>query len=754
MLDTKQAPTSLLNYTIVNQSSGTRHCGLITEVTMTDEELELSILEKYVARHQQAETADPRATDKCARELDMREVLRELTGEEGANLSYIADLWIGRLAPPSPGRSKGPLRRCSNSDLNTSDHKFHARAFQDPANDAPAPAWDRIRELREKLSVQGPVAPTKELEQRFSILLSPRQEQRDFDTWCDDARDQGNPIGVLFVDIDHFKRLNTRYTEFVVDQTILPEAQKLLKRLTAHRGGAYGHGGDEFVVVLPNHDREEVMAFAEKVRGAFEAHEFQVDDKYEELTVTIGAAIWPDHGEALSDVLEAANKAENLAKKERRNTVRMLVPRHVIAEADNQLEGEGKAAMLGLAHPFLHPFLAWYYSVELWTQEGQAFPAVVFPLATPKDATSTGSVLGPWDCANARATLEEDEDWACLDRRYVNLRKRARRRIENRQTFCLQKILLEDDLPIVHSNLTGYYEDCLATCDALEWELLVAFGSTPPTSSEPEEFARFSESRLPLRQAGKSFANEKGSSPYLTGAGRSAAIAVATFTLAKRPDGSFVTFLGHRSAKTAAHPHLLHVAPSGMLQPIWHWQNPAKVMNSPYYKAEWSLRNHVLREVVEELFSIDFEKELADRPPETPDVILGHPEVKFLDDLMNSGGAKLFVTGVLVNLLNLRTEIATVLLIHDPIWYERHSRGTDGLPTFASNWEFLNYEELKKQDLPRFWHSPVWTPSGDNDSRDLLSRIGSVSPENFVVPGAVTLLLGLQFARTILETKC
>ncbi len=48
---------------------------------MTDEELELSILEKYVVRHQQAETADPRATDKCARELDMREVLRELTGE-------------------------------------------------------------------------------------------------------------------------------------------------------------------------------------------------------------------------------------------------------------------------------------------------------------------------------------------------------------------------------------------------------------------------------------------------------------------------------------------------------------------------------------------------------------------------------------------------------------------------------------------------------------------------------------------------
>jgi hypothetical protein len=361
------------------------------------------------------------------------------------------------------------------------------------------------------------------------------------------------------------------------------------------------------------------------------------------------------------------------------------------------------------------------------------------------------NVLGPWDCATARATFEKD--WACPDRQYVDLRKRAERRIENRQTFCLQKILLQDDLPIVHSNLVGYYEDCLATCDALEWELLVAFGSDPPRSSDPDAFARFSESRLPLRQAARRFCERQGVSLYLTGTGRSAAIAVATFTLAKNADGSLVTFLGHRSAKTAAHPHLLHVAPSGMLQPIWHWQNPTKTMDSPYYQAEWSLANHVLREVAEELFGSDFEKELADKRPETPDVILGHPEVKLLHDLINSGGAELWVTGVLVNLLNLRTEVATVLLILDPSWYERHSQGTHGLPKFARNWEFLNDEELKAQDLPRFWHSPVWTASGGDLSQNLLSRIGGVSPTRFVVPGAVTLLLGLQFARTALETK-
>ena len=42
---------------------------------MTDDKLELSILEKHVTRHQEAETAEPRATNKCARELGVREVL-------------------------------------------------------------------------------------------------------------------------------------------------------------------------------------------------------------------------------------------------------------------------------------------------------------------------------------------------------------------------------------------------------------------------------------------------------------------------------------------------------------------------------------------------------------------------------------------------------------------------------------------------------------------------------------------------------
>jgi diguanylate cyclase (GGDEF)-like protein len=173
------------------------------------------------------------------------------------------------------------------------------------------------------VSAQYPPAPIKELEQKFKILLSQPQEQRDFDAWRADIREHASLIGILFIDIDHFKGLNSRHTETKVDETILPEAQKLLKQLTNYRGGAYRHGGEEFVVMLPNYDREEIMAFAEKVRAAFETQKFQVDGTDEAVTVSIGVAIWPYHGENLSDVLAVANIAEHQAKIEGRNTVRI-----------------------------------------------------------------------------------------------------------------------------------------------------------------------------------------------------------------------------------------------------------------------------------------------------------------------------------------------------------------------------------------------------------------------------------------------
>ncbi len=217
----------------------------------------------------------------------------------------------------------------------------------------------------------------------------------------------------------------------------------------------------------------------------------------------------------------------------------------VAAKAQAQLAAQGEKALRGLAHPLLYQFLAWYYGVTLWSCHEQDFPAVVMPVEPALEVGVDGDVLEPWNSSVARAIVPTD--LARPERRYVDVRRRAKRRMDNLQTFCLESIR-PDGLPVIRGNLVGEYFDMLATCDSLEEELLVAFASHPPQSAQ--DFDHFAKEKLPLRNLAKAFCAQKSASPYLTGIGRSAALAVSTLTLARKLDGSVLTFIGHRSGKT------------------------------------------------------------------------------------------------------------------------------------------------------------------------------------------------------------
>ena len=284
---------------------------------MTDEEIELAILRRYIEQHKVGELADPKLSNKCARELDMRDVIRRITGESGPEMEYTARLWHGRLAPQHAA-SKGPLRPCSDSRINNGEHRYHARAF---INAGKAPAWERIRELEAQRPL--PAHAEREFEQKFRILYSAGQERRDFDLWIAEAAEiDGYSVGVIFMDVDDFKRLNTTFTESVIDRTLLPELQGVVRGLCLHRGAAYRHGGEEFVVLLPNCTLEETSSFAEKLCNHIAAHQFRVEEQAVPMTVSVGAAVWPLHGGSLEAVIERANRAERTAKEEGKNCVR------------------------------------------------------------------------------------------------------------------------------------------------------------------------------------------------------------------------------------------------------------------------------------------------------------------------------------------------------------------------------------------------------------------------------------------------
>ena len=115
---------------------------------MTEDEIELILLRKYTNQHKDAELHS--SGSKCARELDMRKVLADITGPSDNELVYTATLWLERLAQKASD-SKGPLRRCSDTRRNEGDHRWHARAYRDSGSGS-APAWDRVRQLEASLS--------------------------------------------------------------------------------------------------------------------------------------------------------------------------------------------------------------------------------------------------------------------------------------------------------------------------------------------------------------------------------------------------------------------------------------------------------------------------------------------------------------------------------------------------------------------------------------------------------------------------
>jgi diguanylate cyclase (GGDEF)-like protein len=275
---------------------------------MTDEQLELAILRRYVEHHDFVGTK----AHKCERELGMRQVISSITGAPADDETV--KRWHVSLAPRRP-YPKGALRPCTITTVNQGPHRFHARAFYEPGRPS---TWDRIRELEKQQPA--PLTIEKEKEQKFGILYSIGQAKVDFASYSFELCEEAN-IGVLFLDIDDFKACNERYTESVVDRDLLGPFQQLLHAACIHRAEAYRHGGEEFLILLPNHTPEEVKHFAERLRKRVETHEFPVNGNPDHITVSIGIALSPKHGRTLEELIERANEAEHKAKDKGKNRV-------------------------------------------------------------------------------------------------------------------------------------------------------------------------------------------------------------------------------------------------------------------------------------------------------------------------------------------------------------------------------------------------------------------------------------------------
>lgn len=136
------------------------------------------------------------------------------------------------------------------------------------------------------------------------------------------AERRERPVTLLMLDLDYFKKLNDLNDHLTGDEALKAVA-KTLQGKTRGIDTVARFGGEEMVVLLPATNLEEGVVVAEKLRAAIEELKVTGEEKlpWGRLTVSVGVASYPVHGENLHDVIEQADRALYKAKNSGRNRV-------------------------------------------------------------------------------------------------------------------------------------------------------------------------------------------------------------------------------------------------------------------------------------------------------------------------------------------------------------------------------------------------------------------------------------------------
>ena len=134
-------------------------------------------------------------------------------------------------------------------------------------------------------------------------------------------------LGILMLDLDHFKKFNDTYGHDAGD-TVLRETASFLTKSVRAEDIVCRFGGEEFVVILPMADLTASHARAERIRSKLrELTVLHQGQSLGMLTVSVGVAELPSHGTNPQELIEAADAALYRAKREGRDRVAVAEPR-------------------------------------------------------------------------------------------------------------------------------------------------------------------------------------------------------------------------------------------------------------------------------------------------------------------------------------------------------------------------------------------------------------------------------------------
>ena len=141
-------------------------------------------------------------------------------------------------------------------------------------------------------------------------LYNRHKMQDSLETEVERAKRYSRPLSIIMIDMDKLKVINDTSGHAAGDEALKLVARSIQRSIRKVDLGTR-FGGDEFVVLLPEADREEAAAVAKRIREAILAVEFESG----KLSVSMGVVQWHSGFETSKDFVHAADEAMYLAKR-------------------------------------------------------------------------------------------------------------------------------------------------------------------------------------------------------------------------------------------------------------------------------------------------------------------------------------------------------------------------------------------------------------------------------------------------------
>ncbi len=147
-------------------------------------------------------------------------------------------------------------------------------------------------------------------------LLNHRKFHESIREVIEAAGENGQPVGVIMLDVDNFKQVNDSLGHQAGDKVLRDLAAALQQNVDG--GSVFRYGGDEFVVLLSGSDSERTTQIAQQL---LEATRPVGADSAEAVTITLGVAAYPEMASTAEELVYRADMALNWAKSAGKNQV-------------------------------------------------------------------------------------------------------------------------------------------------------------------------------------------------------------------------------------------------------------------------------------------------------------------------------------------------------------------------------------------------------------------------------------------------